>query len=92
MYPISPLAALFLKVFGCGCLAYLVWQAVINPKLAFKNAAYFVYLIGVVFGCAIAAAKLFPGEFSFIRGAAIGVAIIMLVRWIKTKTGKIEND
>ncbi|XXN65138.1 hypothetical protein ACRQ84_06220 [Enterobacter ludwigii] len=92
MYPISPLAALFLQVFGCGCLIYLVWQAVINPKLAFKNAAYFVYLIGVMFGCAIVAAKLFPGEFAFIRGAAIGVAIIVLVKWIKEKMEKIEND
>lgn len=88
MYPISPLAALFLKLFGLGCVIYLVWQAIINPKLALKYTAYFVYLIGVVFGCAIAAARLFPGQFSFIRGAAIGVAIIVLVKWIK----KMENE
>ncbi|WP_277976813.1 hypothetical protein [Pantoea endophytica] len=91
MYPLSPLAALFLQVFGCGCLIYLVWQAITNPLLALKYAAYFVYLIGTVFGLGIAAAKLYPGEFSFIRGAALGVAILLSINWVYKKISGDTN-
>jgi len=85
MYPISSVAAVFLQVFGLGCVVYLVWQSIKHPKTALLYVSLFVFRIGMIYGCAIAAVKLFPEERPFLTGAFFGLGVLALINWVSNK-------
>jgi hypothetical protein len=91
MYPISSLGALFLEFLGCLAVIYMLYRAITEPKLALMIVGQLTWLLGTVYGSAILAVKLFPGENSFLRGAASGVIILMVGNWLFKRFWKRRN-
>lgn len=92
MYPYSALGVLFLQVFACGVVVYLLWKAITNPKAALIYGGSFVGVVGTIYGCGIIAVKLYPEDNSFIRGAVLGVLIVAFVYWVMKRLGVVKDE